>query len=62
MAVFVLQLPSHQKATAGLQIMMSLFIWQKPILSIMLACPKGLGVTTGRPFRKALPTGILGTS
>lgn len=62
MAVFVLQLPSHQKAIAGLQMMTSLFIWQKPILSTMPACPKGLGVTTDRPFRKALPMGILGTS
>lgn len=42
--------------------MMSLFIWQKLILSTMPACTKGLGVTTDKPFRKALPTGILGTS
>lgn len=42
--------------------MMSLFIWQKPILSTMPSCTKGLGVTTDNPFQKASPTGILGTS
>lgn len=42
--------------------MMSLFIWQKPILPTMPACTKGLGATTDKAFQKALPTGILGTS
>lgn len=59
---FILQLPSLRKATAGLQMMMSLFIWQKPILPTMPACTKGLGVTTDKAFQKALPTGILGIS
>lgn len=62
MALFILQLQALWKAIAGLQMMMSLSIWQKPILSTMPACTKGLGVTTDKPFQMALPTGIPGTS
>lgn len=62
MAVFILQLLAHQKATAGLQMMMFLFTWQRPILSTMPACTKGLGVTADKPFQTASPMGIPGTS
>lgn len=62
MALFILQLQALWKAIASLQMMMSLSIWQKPILPTMPACTKGLGVTTDKPFETALPMGIPGTS
>lgn len=62
MAVFTLQLLAPWKAIANLQMMMSLFTWQEPILPTMPACTKGQGVTAGKPFQKASPMGTLGTS
>lgn len=62
MAVFTLQLLALWKAIADLQMMMSLFTWQKPILPTMPACTKGQGVTTGKPSQKASPMATLGTS
>jgi len=62
MAVFTLQLLAHQMVTAGLQMMMFLSTWQKPIHSTMPACTKGPGVTANRPSQMALPMGTPGTS